>query len=623
MTAQSNTSALALLALGIVFGDIGTSPLYALKETFNPAYNIPLTFDNILGGCSCIFWALMLVVMLKYITFILRATNKGEGGIMAMLALVSASLRGKPKTRKIMLAVALCGAALFFGDSVLTPAISVVSAVEGLVIGSSIFDACAVPFAVAIMLVLFYFQHRGTAFMGRFFGPICLVWFGSIAVVGLWNIIHFPQILWALNPFYAIRFLATHGVSSLWVLSSVLLAFTGAEALYADVGHFGQKAIRMAWFFVFPALILNYLGQGALLMHSPNSLTNPFYLACPAWSLYPMVFIATLATIIASQAVISGTYSIASQAMLLRYFPRMKIVHTSSAEMGQIYIPVVNWILFIAVTLTLINFKSSENLASAYGIAVAGTMLTTTLLAFSVVRYDWKYPLWLTLLLISVFFIVDIVFFSASLLKIFDGGWYPLTIALLMLILMQTWRKGREIVTARREENPEDLLGFLKTLLKDKTVKRVDGVAVFFCQFPNNVPHAFAHNVKHNKVLHKHVLFLNLLEEDVPIVNEKNRVQMKKIHDGCYHLSMSFGFKEERNIIKALNLCLKEGYDFLEEEASFFLSNENLLLSRRTRNMLPMRKRVFIFLVRNQRSIAEYFYLPSDRVIQLGTQIEI
>lgn len=622
---SSSTFGLALLSMGIVFGDIGTSPLYALKETFDPTYGIPLTTNNILGGCSSIFWVLMIVVTLKYVTFILKATNKEEGGIMAMLALVSTAIRGKPNIRRVMITLGLSGAALFYGDAVITPAISVLSAVEGLKIGSAIFEPYTVIISVIIILGLFIFQRSGTGFIARFFAPVCIVWFLVIGMIGLIHIVQFPTVLLALNPVYAFDFLTTHGVSSFLVIGAVLLVFTGAEALYADVGHFGLKAIRLAWLMVFPTLILNYFGQGALLMHSPQALENPFYMACPEWALYPMVIIATLATIIASQAVISGTYSITWQAMQLHYLPRMQVFHTSAEEMGQIYMPVVNWILLIAVLITIISFGSSDRLAFAYGIAVSGTMLTTTLLAFFVMRYDWKYSLWTSMIITIFFGCIDGIFFSASLLKVFHGGWFPLTLAVFMFLLMKIWRRGREIVSSRREENPENLVEFLKKLQENKPVpKRVLGTAIFFCQFPDNVPQALIHNLKHNKIMHQHVVFLTLSEEETPFISEKERFCIKVIQDGCYRLTLRFGFKEEPHIPRALNLCIKEGYTFLDEdEVSFFISHETLLISRRTRNMILWQKKLFTTLVRNQRNVGEYFHLPSDRVIRLGSQIEI
>ncbi len=615
-------SKLALFALGVVFGDIGTSPLYALQGTFNPEYGLSVIPRDVIGECSCIFWALMIIVTLKYVMFILRATNKGEGGIMALLALVSSMVKRKPKTRILVTFLGLCGAALFYGDSILTPSISILSAVEGLNVESNIFENAIIPIALIILFGLFLLQRRGTEFIGRFFGPICFSWFLAIGIIGIVNIVKCPEILRALNPFRAIIFLIHHGWSSFWALGAVLLAFTGVEALYADVGHFGRKAIRLAWYFVFPALALNYFGQGALLIQSPEAIRNPFYLACPSWSLYPMIILATLATIIASQAVISGAFSISWQAVQLHWFPRMKVQYTSSEEKGQIYMPAVNWVLFVAIVLAIINFRNSANLTTAYGIAVAGTMLTTTLLSFFVIRYHWKYSLGLSLLIVCFFAFVDSVFFSASLLKLFQGGWFPLASSLLIFFMMRTWWKGREIVISRREEARKDLKTFLKKLLKNKEIKSVPGTAIFFCQLSNCVPRALTYNLKHNHVLHKQVLFLHLLPEDRPTVPDKLRINLKEIVDNCYAVSARFGFKEEPDLAKILKLVEQQGLS-LEKKPSFFMSYENLTLNPRRRGMMAWRKRIFIFLIRNQRNVADYFKVPSEQVMQVGTQIDI
>lgn len=622
---KSSTPALALLATGIVFGDIGTSPLYTLQGAFDSTHGVPPTVENILGGCSCIFWALMIIVTLKYVSFILRVTNKNEGGIMAMLALASSAIKHKPHLQRWIIILGLVGVTLFYGDAVLTPAISVLSAVEGLSVGSNDFSAYTVPIAVVILFLLFCFQWRGTAQIGRFFGPICVIWFCSIALIGIWNIIQYPAILEALNPLCAIRFLIIHHLESLYILGFVLLAFTGAEALYADVGHFGQKAIRLAWFLIFPCLILSYFGQGALLIQTPHAISNPFFLACPHWALYPMVILATAATIIASQATISGAYSMTSQAIQLHYLPRMEVRHTSSEEMGQIYIPVINWIVLVAVLLTVITFRSAENLASAYGVAVCGTMLTTTLLAFFVMRYNWKYSLGLSLAIIFPFAIVDLTFFSAGILKIFSGGWFPLCIAFCVFVLIRTWRNGRKVLLTHRRETSDSLAHFLQKLFSSSKnpITRVAGTAIFFCHDLNVVPRAFQRNLKHNKILHQHVIFLNLSEEDSPFISDAERIQFSPLIDNCYILTLRFGFKQDPRILKALRLCVKQGYDFIaHEDLSFFFSQETFLLKRHKHNMPLWRKRLFAFLARNQRNAADFFHLPSDSVMLLGTQIE-
>src|SRR5262249_10733193 len=434
------TAALALLALGVVYGDIGTSPLYAVKETFNPEHGIPLTEANILGGVSAIFWALMVVVSFKYVLLVLRADNRGEGGIMALLALATASVRDKPRLSAALFAIGVFGASLFYGDAVLTPAISVLSAVEGLEVGTSAFKPYIVPIATGILIALFLIQKQGTGFVGLLFGPVCALWFVSIGAVGVWNIAQQPSIVAALNPVHALGFVTGHGFASFVVLGSVLLAITGAEALYADVGHFGKKAVRIAWFgLVAPALVLNYFGQGALLIANPKALENPFYLPFPPWALYPMTVPATAATVIASQATISGAYSMTRQAIQLGYLPRMEVRHTSAKAFGQIYIPAVNWILLAVVAAAVIGFGSSSRLANAYGVAVMGTMLATTFLTFFVVRYGWRYPLWLCLLATGFFMLVDGTLFSAALLKIHDGGWFPLALGAVVFIVMMTW----------------------------------------------------------------------------------------------------------------------------------------------------------------------------------------
>ncbi len=440
---KQSTAALALLALGVVYGDIGTSPLYAAKETFNPEHGIPLTATNIIGGVSAIFWTLMIVVSLKYVTLVLRASNRGEGGIMALLAIATTSVQDRPRLRNALLIIGVFGAALFYGDAVLTPAISVLSAVEGLEVGTSAFKPYVVPIAIGILLALFAVQRHGTGVVGLFFGPVCALWFLSIGAVGMWNVVQAPAILDALNPINALHFVTGHGVASFIVLGSVLLAITGAETLYADMGHFGKRAIRIAWFSVAaPALVLNYFGQGALLIARPEAIENPFYLAYPSWALYPMIALATAATVIASQATISGAYSMTQQAIQLGYLPRMTINHTSARTMGQIYVPAVNWILLVIVVAAVVGFGSSSRLASAYGVSVMGTMLVTTFLAFFVIRYTWKYPLWLCVLASGFFLLIDGTFLAAALHKVFDGGWFPLALGAVLFTIMMTWRRG-------------------------------------------------------------------------------------------------------------------------------------------------------------------------------------
>ena len=620
---KSSTAGLTLLALGVVYGDIGTSPLYAVKETFAPAHGIALSTENILGGLSTIFWSLMIVVTLKYVTLIMRANNKGEGGIMALLALASSAVRNQPQWRMLILALGVVGASLFYGDAVLTPAISVLSAVEGLEVGTTAFKPYVIPIAVIVLVTLFAFQRHGTAVIGAFFGPVCLLWFLALGAIGVHNIAQNPIVLQAIDPLHALRFVTGHGFASFVVLGAVLLAFTGAEALYADMGHFGRRAVRLAWFgLVLPALVLNYFGQGALLIANPQAISNPFYLAYPDWALYPMIGLATAATVIASQATISGAYSITKQAIQLGYLPRMNIQHTSAREIGQVYVPALNWLLLVSVLAAVIGFGSSSKLASAYGVAVAGTMLIDTFLTFFVIRYGWGYHLLIAVSATAFFMLVDIAFFSASLLKIGEGGWFPLTVGAAVFTLMVTWRRGREILLARLKESSVPLQSFLDSLMRNPP-PRVPGTAVFLISTPGSVPHALLHNLAHNKVLHARVVFLTAVIEDVPWVSEKNRVNIEELGHDCYRLMVHFGFKDRPDVVQALALCREQGLAFEPLETSFFLSRETVIPSIRYEGMALWRERLFSAMARNAGSPVEYFNLPTNRVIELGTQIEI
>ena len=620
---KSSTAALALLALGVVFGDIGTSPLYAVKETFSPEHGIPLNATNILGGLSTIFWALMIVVSFKYVTLIMRADNKGEGGIMALLALASSAVRNSTRSHAVILILGVIGAALFYGDAVLTPAISVLSAVEGLEVGTATFKPYVIPIAVIVLVTLFTFQRQGTAVVGALFGPICVLWFLSLGAVGVHNIAQNPAVLWALNPEHAFGFVTGHGFASFVVLGAVLLAFTGAEALYADMGHFGKRAIRLAWFgLVLPALVLNYFGQGALLIADPQAIVNPFYRAYPAWALYPMVALATAATVIASQAVISGAYSVTRQAVQLGYLPRMNIQHTSVKLIGQIYIPSINWILLIAVLAAVIGFGSSSNLASAYGVAVAGTMLIDTILTFFVIRYGWGFPMIVAAVSTGFFILVDVTFFSASLLKIFDGGWFPVFVGAAIFLLMVTWRRGREILLARLRQSSVPLEAFLNSLMRNPPT-RVPGTAIFMTSTPGSVPHALLHNLAHNKVLHERVVFLTVIIKDVPWVLPKERVNIQDLGNNCFQLTVHFGFKDRPDVMQVLDQCREYELEFQRLQTSFFLSRETVIPSIRYEGMALWRERLFATLARNAGSPVEYFNLPANRVIEVGTQIEI
>jgi KUP system potassium uptake protein len=620
---RSSSAALTLAALGIVFGDIGTSPLYAVKETFSPAHGIPLTQASVLGGLSTMFWALMIVVSLKYVLLIMRADNKGEGGIMALIALAQSAIREHAHWRIPLLLIGVFGASLFYGDAVLTPAISVLSAVEGLEIGTRALKPYVVPIAVGVLVALFAIQRRGTAAVGRLFGPITMLWFLAIGAAGIYGIVRAPAVLAALNPLHALSFLVGHGVASFVVLGSVVLAVTGAEALYADMGHFGKKAVRVGWFsLVAPALVLNYFGQGALLLVQPEAVANPFYLLLPGWALYPMVALATAATVIASQAVISGAYSITKQAVQLGFLPRMNIVHTSAREIGQIYIPGVNWLLCAVVVAAVVGFGSSSNLAGAYGVAVTATMLVDTLLTFFVIRYGWRYPLWLCLFATGFFLTFDLAFFSATLLKIADGGWFPLAIGACVFAIMTTWRRGRDHLFSRLRASSVPLDAFLKSLFQDPP-HRVPGTAVFLTATPEVVPHALLHNLNHNKVLHERVVFLTVEIREEPWVSNKERVVCQKLGNGCWRVRVSYGFLDRTDVTRALALCAGAGLPIDMMETSFFLSRELFAAAEGGAGMALWRDRMFAVMARNAGSITDFFNIPTNRVIELGTRVEI
>jgi KUP system potassium uptake protein len=622
-THRSSLSPLTVAALGIVFGDIGTSPLYAVKETFSPGNGIALTGANILGGLSTMFWALMLVVSLKYVVLIMRADNRGEGGIMALIALASSAVRERPHWRMPIMLIGVFGASLFYGDAVLTPAISVLSAVEGLHIGTTVFDPYVVPIAVGLLLALFAFQSRGTAVVGRYFGPVTMLWFIAIGAAGIHGIVRAPAVLAALNPLHALSFLTGHGFASFVVLGAVVLAVTGAEALYADMGHFGKKAVRVGWFtLVAPALVLNYFGQGALLMVDAGTVSNPFYLLVPGWALYPMIALATAATVIASQAVISGAYSVTSQAVQLGFLPRIHVVHTSARQYGQIYIPSINWTLCAAVILAVVWFGSSSRLAGAYGVAVTGTMMVDTLLTFFVIRHAWRYPLWLCLAATGFFLTIDLAFFGATLLKVADGGWFPLAIGAGVFTVMTTWRRGRDHLFARLRASSVPLEGFLQSLFLAPP-QRVAGTAVFLTATPDATPHALLHNLNHNKVLHERVVFLTVQIEEAPWVPNKERVVSQKLGNGCWRVYVRYGFLDRPDVMRALKLCAGAGLDIELMETSFFLSRELIAAAEGGAGMARWRDRLFAAMARNASSVTDFFNIPTNRVIELGTRIAI
>ena len=624
MAIRQSTPTLTLLALGVVFGDIGTSPLYAVKETFSTEHGIALTHENILAGLSLMFWSLMIVVSLKYVMLIMRADNRGEGGIMALIALATSAISGQPHWRIPLLAIGMFGAALFYGDAVLTPAISVLSAVEGLEVGTEAFKPYVVPIAVGVLAALFALQARGTETVGTLFGPVTLLWFLAIGAAGIYGIVREPAVLAALNPLHALRFLMTHAVESFVVLGAVVLAVTGAEALYADMGHFGKKPVRIGWFsLVAPALVLNYFGQGALLMVEPGAAANPFYLLVPDWALYPMVALATAATVIASQAVISGAYSITRQAVQLGFLPRMTIVHTSSREFGQIYIPSVNWLLCAVVIGAVIGFGSSSRLAGAYGVAVTGTMLVDTLLTFFVIRYAWRYPLWLCLFATGFFLVIDLAFFSATLLKINDGGWFPLVIGGAVFLVMSTWRRGRERLLQHLRESSVPLEPFLKSLFAEPP-QRVTGTAVYLTATPDTTPHALLHSLKHYRTLHERVVFLTVEFRDVPWVPFEERVICERMGNNCWRVRVRYGFMNRIDLMRALDLCGALGLEFNLMETSFFLSREKIVpATRGVSSMVRWREHMFSAMARNAGNISDYFNIPTNCVVELGTRVEI
>jgi len=614
---------LSLLALGVVYGDIGTSPLYAVKETFNPAHGIPLNAANVIGGLSTIFWILMIVVSLKYVTLVLRADNRGEGGIMALLAMAAASVRQQPGWTRMLLAIGVFGASLFYGDAVLTPAISVLSAIEGLEVGTAALKPYIVPLATGILVGLFAIQKQGTGFVGMVFGPVMVLWFVSIGAVGAWHVASQPAILHALNPVHALAFTTRHGVASFVVLGSVLLVITGAEALYADVGHFGKRAVRLAWFGIAaPALVLNYFGQGALLIADPKALENPFYLSYPGWALYPMVALATAATIIASQATISGAYSMTRQAIQLGYLPRMDIEHTSARTFGQIYIPAVNWMLLVIVAAAVIGFGSSTRLANAYGVAVMGTMMATTFLTFFVVRYGWGYPLWLCLIATGFFMLIDAALFGAALLKIHEGGWFPLALGAIVFVVMMTWRRGREIMTERLRTDSVPLEALLKSLLREPP-QRVAGTAVYLTASADVTPQALLHSLKHFQALHDRVVFLTIEFREVPWVPFEERLVCERLGGNCWRVRVRYGFMNRPDVTRALEHCGAFGLDIDAMQTSYFVSRQRVVPSAGPGGMALWRERIFAAMARNAGNVTDYFNIPTNRVIELGTRVLI
>ena len=614
---------LTLSALGVVYGDIGTSPLYTMKEVFNPANAISLDAANVIGAVSTIFWALMVVVTLKYVVLILRADNRGEGGIMALTALAAKAAGKTPRLHTLLLLTGVLGAALFYGDSVITPAISVLGAVEGLETIAPSFKPYVLPISTAVIVGLFLGQRFGTAAVGKLFGPVIVVWFSVLALTGLEQVVRHPAILAALNPLRAFEFLQTRGWQLFVVMGSIVLALTGAEALYADMGHFGKKPIRLAWnTLVLPSLALNYMGQGALLLSDASALENPFFRLFPASWLIPAVVLATLASVIASQAVISGAYSMTKQAVQLGLLPRMRILHTSEKEAGQIYVPLVNWIVMVAVLLAMLGFGSSSALASAYGIAVTVTMFITTLLTFFVVRYGWGYPLPFALAASGVFLVVDAVLVISCSLKFWQGGWFPLFLGGVIFAVMATWRRGRELLIEHIRDDDPELLPFITALAGDEHMRLTARTAVYAVANPDTVPQALLHNLKHYQVLHEQNVILTVRFQEVPWVADEDRLQVEPLVNGFWKVQVNYGFKDQPDIPLALRQCVGKGLSVDDSAISYFLSRE-IVVPTRGAGMMHWRESLFATMSRNAGSVVEFFRLPDNGVVELGTRVQI
>ena len=622
--ANASTSVLVLAAIGVVFGDIGTSPLYALKECFSPEHGIPYSPEAVMGIISMIFWSLILIVTVKYVVFVLRADNNGEGGVLSLMALALRATRSdRKKISAGLLMLGALGACMLLGESVITPAISVLSAIEGLEVITPDLKRYVIPLTLVIVILLFYVQSYGTAAVGRLFGPIMVIWFSVLAILGVVNIYNNPQILAAVSPLYAIAYIQAHALQAYIVMGSVVLSVTGVEALYLDMGHFGRKPVRMAWLLVaLPALLANYFGQGALVLSNPQAIENPFYLMAPEWAIWPMVGLAALATVIASQAVISGAFSLANQGILLGLLPRMEILHTSETERGQIYMPMVNWALLALVIFTVIQFKESGNLAAAYGISVTTTMLITTTMLGVVMYNEWKIKPIFVFLLIGLFFIVDFSFWTANLIKVKDGGWYPLGLGAICFLMLTTWHKGRRLLRERVEADSIRLPEFVSALLSHPP-HRVEGTAVFLTAHIDFVPVALLHNLKHNRVLHERVLFLKLSIWDVPYVKDEERLTVKELGGNVYVIRAVHGFKETPDISRVLALLeMQTGMKLELADTSFFLARDTVVPSNLP-GMAIWRERLFAWMMQNAAKPSDFFRIPPNRVVELGTKIEI
>ncbi len=619
---KQKVTVLALSAIGVVFGDIGTSPLYAVKEIF--ASHLPIDKPHVLGVLSLIFWALTLVVAIKYATFIMRVNNKGEGGIMALMTFALQSANGNPKKTNFIITIGLLGAALFYGDGIITPAISVLSAVEGLQVIAPSLAHYVLPITIAVLLALFIVQAKGTGAVGKMFSPIMCVWFVTLGGLGVINISHVPGVLAAVNPYYAINLLLELGCQGFLIMGAVVLAITGAEALYADMGHFGLKPIRYAWFgLVFPALLLNYFGQGALLLEHPEAVKNPFYLLAPTWAMYPLLLLATLASVIASQAVISGAFSVTRQAILLGYCPRMNILHTSGQEVGQVYIPAINWILMVCVFVVVLSFQSSSALASAYGIAVTGTMIVDTVLVFIVIQKLWQWKMPASLAFLTVFLTVDLLFLSSNSLKIPTGGWLPLLIGVILFLMMTTWIKGRALLTAYHDERR-----MLFEDLEDKIISHqavyAPGSAIYLAKSVHGVPQVFLQNFEHNHVLHDQIVVLTIVTKDEPYVDVAHRIKIRVFGEkhNFFRVKLYYGFQQSPDVRQALQQCVQEGLNIDFKQTSFFIGSERLSFRKKS-PMAKWRRPLFRFLFHNASSAIDFFKIPVERVIELGIRIEL
>ena len=614
-------AALTLAALGVVFGDIGTSPLYAVREVFHAGHVVP-TRDHVLGVLSLIFWTLGVVVSLKYVALLLRASNNGEGGTMALMALASQSLQERPRLRRVVIVMGILGASLFYGDGIITPAISVLSAIEGLEVATPAFQPYIVPITLAVLTALYLVQRHGTGLMGRLFGPVMLLWFAVIALSGGWWIARNPQVLAALNPLFAISFLVEEGWIALAILGAVFLAVTGAEALYADMGHFGKSAIRLNWFaLVWPALTINYFGQGALILLQPASIDNPFFMMVSETLLYPMVLLATAATVIASQATISGTFSVTKQAVQLGYLPRLRILHTSERETGQVYIPAVNWAQYAAIVIAVTAFGSSSDLATAYGIAVTAEMVLGTVMTFFVVRHGWRYPLPLALAATGCFLAIELVFFASNAAKVLSGGWFTLLVASLVFLVMGTWKQGRDLLSEQLRKDSIDLPSFLDAVFTSPP-RRVEGTAVFLSAEPGLAPSALMHNLKHNKVLHAQNVFVHVQHHEVPWIDSDRRIETRPLGRDCWEATIHFGFKNEPDVPEALRLLEGRGIDLDAFNTSYFLSRD-IVIPTFGSGMAMWREKLFASMHRNAAAAADFLHLPENRVVELGAKVAI